>query len=81
MVAVSYAPKKIIPPQPAKCDCTTPIWRYLNGTQWPALKESEQWVCLNCPLHTAIYINRDDIEKARLIALIDATKPERKVAR
>lgn len=63
-----------IPPHPTKCDCTTPIWRFLDGSQWPSLGESQQWVCLNCPLHTAIYINRDTTEQQRLLALIDATK-------
>lgn len=67
----------IYPKHPAKCDCTTPIWRYLNGQQWPVLGNSQQWVCLNCPLHTAIYVHRDDVERVRLMALIDATSPER----
>lgn len=69
----------IYPPHPATCDCRTPIWRYLNGQQWPALENSVQWVCLNCPLHTAIYVNRDDTERVRLMALIDTTRPERLV--
>ena len=54
----------IYQPKPAKCDCATPIWRFLDG----------RWQCLNCPLHTAIYLNRDDVERVRLLALIDATR-------
>lgn len=70
-----------IPPKPDACDCRTPIWRYLTGAQWPPLKNSQQWVCLNCPLHTAIYISRDTTEQQRLMALIDATRPERSAHR
>lgn len=66
-----------IPPHPEKCDCRTPIWRWLDGTQWPILKDSQQWVCLNCPLHDAIHLNRDSDEQQRLLALIDATRPEK----
>lgn len=65
---------------PAKHDCNSPVWRWLSGKEWPALGESQQWVCLNCPLHTAIYINRDTTEQQRLLALIDATR-ERQVRR
>ena len=54
-------------PKPVKCDCRTPIWRFLDG----------QWVCLNCPLHDAIHLNRDDVERVRLTALIDETRPEK----
>ena len=62
-----------IPPRPLACDCRTPIWRFLNGTQWPPLKGHSQWVCLNCPLHAAIQ-DRDDVRRAELLALIDATR-------
>lgn len=54
--------------KPAKCDCRTPIWRYLDG----------QWQCLNCLLHDAIHLHKDDMERARLVALIEQTKPVRK---
>lgn len=54
---------------PEKCDgCRTPIWRVIDG----------EWKCLNCPLYQAIYEDRDDNERVRLMALIDATKPGRK---
>lgn len=54
--------------KPAKCEsCRTPIWRWLAG----------QLVCLNCPLHDAIHLNRDDMERVRLLKLIDETKPRR----
>lgn len=56
-----------IPPHPAKCDCRTPIWRYIDG----------EWKSLNCPLHDAIHLNRDDTERTRLMALIDATRPQK----
>lgn len=59
---------------PAKHDCNSPIWRYLSGKEWPALKDSQQWICLNCPLHAAIYLNRDDVARVRLLALIDETR-------
>lgn len=68
-VGITRKPAKSaqIPPHPDKCDCCTPIWRYLDG----------QWKCLNCPLHDAIYESRDDVERVRLLALIDATRPEK----
>ena len=53
-----------IPPKPTKCDCRTPIWRFIAG----------EWQCLNCPLHDAIHLHRDTTEQQRLLALIDATK-------
>lgn len=56
-------------PRPAKCACRTPIWRWID----------EQWVCLNCPLHDAIHLHRDDTERVRLLKLIDETKPGRRI--
>jgi len=65
-----------IPPHPAKCDCRTPIWRYIQNED-----ETGQWECLNCPLHDAIHLDRDDTKRVRLLAMIDATKPEKEVVR
>ena len=48
-----------------KCDnCRTPIMRFVHGV----------WTCLNCLLFAAIYTNRDDTERVRLLALADSTK-------
>lgn len=56
-----------IPRHPTKCDCRTPIWRYIDGV----------WTCLNCPLHDAIHLHKDDAERTRLVALIEDTRPEK----
>lgn len=57
-------------PRHMKCEsCRTPIWRYLDG----------QWVCLNCKLHDAIHLHRDDGERVRLLKLIDETKPTKRI--
>lgn len=44
-------------------NCRTPIVRLIE----------EEWICLNCLLYDAIHIEKDDREKERLYALIDAT--------
>ena len=55
-----------IPRKPTKCDCRTPIWRFIGGA----------WMCLNCPLYVAIH-ERNDKKKAEIMRQIDATKKAR----
>ena len=57
-------------PKPTTCDCRTPIIRIIDGVR----------VCLNCPLHDAIYESRDDVERVRLLALIDMLGAQEHVA-
>jgi hypothetical protein len=51
-----------LPRPPAKCDCRTPIWRWIDGT----------WKCLNCQLHDAIHLYRNDRMRDEIMALIEA---------